>query len=225
MWSPGRDPEDSGHLEDSEEEEETMMEESEFGNRIKVPIHLRAPGCKRASLVGSWNSWGQRYDLARMDHTRTSQDGDFLGLLALPPGRYEFKFVIDGVWQTNEAWPVAKDKRGILNNILEVVTTEGEKGGRGPPLRGGVSRSLSPSSFATPKMKGRQVKRSLRPPSFATPKMIGKKEEQGCPFCEEELITAAKSLPKTCFSPTYRDMANRVDHSEWDVEEHWTESI
>ena len=62
----------------------------------------------------------QRYDLARMDHTRTSQDGDFLGLLALPPGRYEFKFVIDGVWQTNEAWPVAKDKRGILNNILEV---------------------------------------------------------------------------------------------------------
>ena len=117
--------------------------------------------------------------------------------------------------------------------------------------------------------------------------MIGKKEEQGCPFCEEELITTvsmcvrvclleelitavsicvrvclfrslylflcvpvfvdrpplkslvlaaftdslkcvnvqAKSLPKTCFSPTYRDMANRVHHSEWDVEEHWTESI
>jgi len=40
-------------------EEETMIDESELGNRIKVPVHLRAPGCTRASLVGSWNNWGQ----------------------------------------------------------------------------------------------------------------------------------------------------------------------
>ena len=30
-----------------------------IGNKIKVPIHLRAPGCLTASLVGSWNRWGK----------------------------------------------------------------------------------------------------------------------------------------------------------------------
>ena len=38
-------------------------------------------------------------------------------------GRYEFKFIIDGVWRTDEAWPVAMDSRGIQNNVLVVRDT------------------------------------------------------------------------------------------------------
>ena len=92
---------------------------SELRERVKVPIHLRSPGCRSASIVGSWNDWGQRYDLARMGEGEIAA-GDFVGLLALPPGRYEFKFIIDGKWRTSDGWPVVADSRGILNNILEV---------------------------------------------------------------------------------------------------------
>jgi hypothetical protein len=35
-------------------------------------------------------------------------------------GRYEFKFIIDGEWRTDNAWPVVIDSRGILNNVLVV---------------------------------------------------------------------------------------------------------
>jgi len=105
---------------DSDAENDVTIEGSELGDRVKVPIHLRSPGCNTASIVGSWNNWGQRYDLARMGDSRLGDSGDFLGLLALPPGRYEFKFILDGVWRTSDGWPVDADSRGILNNILEV---------------------------------------------------------------------------------------------------------
>lgn len=106
---------------DSEEEADVTIEASELGERVKVPIHLRSPGCNAASIVGSWNNWGQRYDLARMGDSRRGDAGDFLGLLALPPGQYEFKFILDGVWRTSDGWPVVADSRGIVNNVLEVL--------------------------------------------------------------------------------------------------------
>ena len=99
--------------------EGTTIGTSGLWERVKVPIHLRSPGCRSASIVGSWNDWGQRYDLARMGEGEIAA-GDFVGLLALPPGRYEFKFIIDGKWRTSDGWPVVADSRGILNNVLEV---------------------------------------------------------------------------------------------------------
>eukprot|EP00802_Teleaulax_amphioxeia_P010331 Tamp_10357.p1 GENE.Tamp_10357~~Tamp_10357.p1 ORF type:complete len:554 (+),score=69.39 Tamp_10357:205-1662(+) len=122
-WSPVTSS--ATPLSSDSSEEEALLEDSEWAlrSKIQVPIHLRAPGCETASLVGSWNRWGKHYELARIRDAHLSKEDEFVGLLALPPGRYEFKFIIDGVWRTDEAWPVAMDSRGIQNNVLVVRDT------------------------------------------------------------------------------------------------------
>ena len=142
-----------------------------LGSRVKVPIHLRAPHARTASVVGSWNNWGQRYDLARMADSRGPQsDGDFLGLLALPPGRYEFKFVIDGVWQTKEGWPVQHDTHGNLNNILCVDAP-------------GVDASAAPTSCGGSPPSRRHAGRGVmteRSPSGLRRQDLGRSDSYEC---------------------------------------------
>ena len=51
-----------------------------------------APG--QVSVAGEWNGWNAGVDLL------TDEDGDgiFEGTVLLEPGRYEYKFVVDGNW-------------------------------------------------------------------------------------------------------------------------------
>jgi 1,4-alpha-glucan branching enzyme len=48
-------------------------------------------GTRRAAVAGDFNGW----KLAPM---RRQKDGSFAATLAVPPGRYEYKFLIDGDW-------------------------------------------------------------------------------------------------------------------------------
>lgn len=51
------------------------------------------PGTKRVCLVGTFNDW--QADRKRMTKVK---DGSFRARLSLAPGRYEYKFVVDGQW-------------------------------------------------------------------------------------------------------------------------------
>ncbi len=54
---------------------------------------LHAPQAKRVSLAGSFNNWDAKSLSAKKD-----SKGNWGVKVALKPGRYEYKFVVDGSW-------------------------------------------------------------------------------------------------------------------------------
>jgi 1,4-alpha-glucan branching enzyme len=84
---------------------------------VRVRFQLQARGARRVALAGSFNQW--RPDDIVLD--RSSGDGVFVGTLELPPGDYEYMFVVDGKWMTD---PAAGERRddgfGRQNSLLRL---------------------------------------------------------------------------------------------------------
>ena len=71
-------------------------------------------GAKRVYLVGDFNGWDPTHK--RMVKTR---DGTYRGKVALEPGRYEYKFLVDGCWENDpEADSQAMNPYGSLNSVI-----------------------------------------------------------------------------------------------------------
>jgi 1,4-alpha-glucan branching enzyme len=54
---------------------------------------LYAPQAKRVSLAGSFNNWNIKKNAAKKD-----SKGSWMVKMSLKPGRYEYKFLVDGNW-------------------------------------------------------------------------------------------------------------------------------
>jgi 1,4-alpha-glucan branching enzyme len=61
-----------------------------------VEFKLFAPQAKKVSIAGSFNKWDTKKLLAKK-----SSDGSWVAKLSLKPGRYEYKFLVDGNWQND----------------------------------------------------------------------------------------------------------------------------
>ena len=88
--------------------------------RRKVTFSLKAPKARQASLVGDFNNWDTAANSMKLD-----TDGSWKLSIILPPGRYEFKFFVDGKWREG-----SKDKQAVPNNFgtLNHVLIVPEKG-------------------------------------------------------------------------------------------------
>jgi hypothetical protein len=84
---------------------------------VRVRFQLQARGARRVALAGSFNQW--RPDLTVLEPA--TADGLFTGTLELPPGDYEYMFVVDGKWISD---PAAGDRRddgfGRQNSLLRL---------------------------------------------------------------------------------------------------------
>ncbi|MBN1913958.1 MAG: glycogen-binding domain-containing protein [Candidatus Omnitrophica bacterium] len=81
-----------------------------------VEFRLYAPQAKKVSLVGSFNNWSTRKNLAKKD-----TKGNWMSKVSLTPGRYEYKFFVDNSWwndPTNSN--TSYNNLGSHNNIIEV---------------------------------------------------------------------------------------------------------
>jgi len=67
------------------------------------------------TVVGSWSEWTEHVKLLNKGV------GRFEGLLDLPAGDHQFKFILDDEWTCSEQWPVALAHDGMLNNVVSVV--------------------------------------------------------------------------------------------------------
>jgi len=67
------------------------------------------------TVVGSWSGWTEHVKLLNKG------SGRFEGLLDLPVGDHQFKFILDDEWTCSEQWPVALAQDGMLNNVISVV--------------------------------------------------------------------------------------------------------
>ena len=81
-----------------------------------VDFSLSMPVAQAASVAGSFNNWDPKRTPLRKE-----KKGEWKATLWLPPGRYEYRFVVDGQWMSD---PKAKDSVangfGSNNSVLVV---------------------------------------------------------------------------------------------------------
>ncbi len=69
------------------------------------------------SVAGSFNDWDPEAKVL----CDKKGDGVYRGVIMLPPGEYEYKFVVDGDWRIDENNPCfASNDLGTLNSVLKV---------------------------------------------------------------------------------------------------------
>jgi len=84
--------------------------------RVKVTFALLEPAAKHVSVRGDFNGWSP--DATPM---KRHDDGHWETSVSLAPGRYEYKFFVDGQWVPD---PLARENvwnhHGTLNSIVVV---------------------------------------------------------------------------------------------------------
>lgn len=83
----------------------------------KVNLYLKNKPDSRIFVAGTFNDW----DAESLPLTDEHNNGHYHIALTLKPGRYEYKFIINGVWCIDENNPdfVINDF-GTLNSVLKV---------------------------------------------------------------------------------------------------------
>lgn len=86
-------------------------------NRVRpTEFKIYAPSAKRVSLAGNFNNWDTKLLSAKKD-TR----GNWTVKVGLKPGRYEYKFFVDGSWLNDpRCQGCVSNAFGTQNCILEV---------------------------------------------------------------------------------------------------------
>lgn len=92
--------------------------------RPSTRLTCHAPEARAVSVAGAFNDW----DAAATPLARDA-DGNWSVLLDLPPGRHEFKFLVDGQWccepgcdETNRNCPkCVSNPFGTMNRVIDVV--------------------------------------------------------------------------------------------------------
>ena len=83
---------------------------------VKVTFVLLDLGAKQVSLCGDFNAWAA--DAAPM---KRDADGLWDTTITLAPGRYEYKFLVDGQWLPDpQAREQVWNRHGTLNSVIEV---------------------------------------------------------------------------------------------------------
>ena len=84
--------------------------------QVKVTFVLPEPNAKRVSLSGEFNGWSPE-----ATPMKRHEDGHWETTVSLAPGRYQYKFIMDGQWIPD---PLAHEnvwnQHGTLNSVVEV---------------------------------------------------------------------------------------------------------
>ncbi len=79
----------------------------------KSVIFTITTDAKEVKIKGSWNGWKE-------EKMKKDKKGRFRKLKRLKPGRYEFGYLVDGVWTSDESQPSVPSPYGSQNSVLEV---------------------------------------------------------------------------------------------------------
>lgn len=95
----------------------TAMAASRKKSARKVTFRFAAPAESKVFLAGSFNSWSTDEHALAFD----AQSGFHQTALALPAGRYEYKFVVNGTWVADPSCPDwVPNEHGSLNSVLMI---------------------------------------------------------------------------------------------------------
>jgi 1,4-alpha-glucan branching enzyme len=95
-----------------------------------IMFRYHAPSARLVTLAGDFNNWGGtqgggRYDPSINPMSDPDGDGTWTLVLPLPPGRYQYKFVIDGGvrWEQDPSNPDKAMEAGFENSLVVVPPT------------------------------------------------------------------------------------------------------
>lgn len=84
--------------------------------RRRVTLSLESPNAKDVILMGDFNKWEAKKHPMKQD-----KDGVWTKTIMLFPGRYEYKFMVDGQWQNDPGNDEAcLNCFGTRNNVIIV---------------------------------------------------------------------------------------------------------
>lgn len=118
----------STSLDASEEDEMVLEKELEIDRRVGqvygplpaedgIRFVCHAPGAHSVAVAGDFNDWTPTNSPLEL----TDEPGVWEASVQLPPGRYEYRLVIDGQWTSDPSNPyVATNPFGDLNSVTEV---------------------------------------------------------------------------------------------------------
>lgn len=87
------------------------------GGTKKIAFQFRAETGSKVFVAGSFNNWNPTSKQLK----DRGGDGVFTGTMMLAPGRYEYKFVVNGVWCVDpECQEWVANGHGSLNSVLNV---------------------------------------------------------------------------------------------------------
>jgi 1,4-alpha-glucan branching enzyme len=82
----------------------------------RIEFVLRRPEAKIATLAGSFNNWD-----SQQTPMNRNADGVWKATIRLRPGRYEYRFVVDGQWLSDpNARESVPNQFGDTNSVLTV---------------------------------------------------------------------------------------------------------
>jgi len=82
---------------------------------VAITFKLKAqPSTQKVFLAGDFNSWDSRSE------PMTRRGEQFSKSVKLAPGRYQYKYVIDGEWTVDHEAPVVISDLGTMNNVINV---------------------------------------------------------------------------------------------------------
>ncbi len=84
----------------------------------RVHFRLVAPGAKEVLLAGDFTDWATRPK--RMKRAKP-RGRTFETSISLPPGRYEYKFIVDGDWVEDPKAATQPNCYGTVNSVCEVT--------------------------------------------------------------------------------------------------------
>lgn len=81
-----------------------------------VLFKIQARGASKVAVIGDFNSWGEPVALNDDDG-----DGIWIAIARMDPGTYQYKYIVDGQWQSDPANPVdIDDTHGGRNSVMVV---------------------------------------------------------------------------------------------------------
>ncbi|MEW6670959.1 MAG: isoamylase early set domain-containing protein [Thermodesulfobacteriota bacterium] len=92
------------------------MAQNQKSKRRKVNFSLDAPDAEHVCLSGDFNGWD------RQKHPmKKSNNGSWQLAMMLPPGRYEYRFLVDDRWTNDLQNPeTSPNCYGTFNNVVSV---------------------------------------------------------------------------------------------------------
>jgi 1,4-alpha-glucan branching enzyme len=148
-----------------------------------ILFSYEAPSAKLVTLAGNFNNWGGTEGGGRYDPTidpMSDADGDGIWTIVvpLPPGRYQYKFVIDNGnrWEKDPSNANTGTEGGIENSLIIVPENVSYKYETvtGTVLSGQLKRETGKASPATEK---KQMTFKLDDPSAGTVNLAGEFNE------------------------------------------------
>jgi 1,4-alpha-glucan branching enzyme len=82
----------------------------------EVEFTFHAPEAKKIFIAGAFNDWN-----TKSMPMKKGKNGTWRVSIKLPPGRYEYKYLVDGVWAENPpGTDTAPNSFGTYNRVVSV---------------------------------------------------------------------------------------------------------